>query len=319
MATLVATIATTMSTNLTRHKKTLVVVLGPTGSGKTDLAVALAQHLSCEIISTDSRQFYKGMAIGTAQPSADQLATVPHHFIADRSPEQELSAGAYEREALARLEQLFERHDVVIAVGGSGLYIDALCNGFDELPCDTAHIRAELMQRLADEGLESLSQQLAQLDPDYYQVVDRHNPARIVRALEVCLASGRPYSEQRTATKRPRPFDILRIGIEWPREELYERINRRVDMMIEEGLEAEARSVYHLRHLSSLQTVGYREMFDYFDGTISREEAIELIKRNSRRYAKRQMTWFRRTADIEWVTKKDIEKAKQIVETFCAQ
>ena len=308
-----------MSTNVARHKKTLVVVLGPTGSGKTDLAVALAQHFHTEIISTDSRQFYKGMAIGTAQPSADQLAAIPHHFIADRTPEQELSAGAYEREALARLEQLFTQYDVVVAVGGSGLYIDALCEGFDELPSDTAHIRTELMQRLASEGLESLCLQLAELDPAYYQVVDRHNPARIVRALEVCLASGRPYSEQRTATKRTRPFNILRIGIEWPREELYERINRRVDMMIEDGLEAEARSVYHLRHLSSLQTVGYREMFDYFDGTISRDEAIELIKRNSRRYAKRQMTWFRRTPDIEWIMKKDVEKAKKIVEIFCEE
>ena len=278
----------------------LVVVLGPTGSGKTGLAVALARHFGAEIISTDSRQFYKGMAIGTAQPTPEELAAAPHHFIADRLPEEELSAGGYEREALARLEELFSRNDIDIAVGGSGLYIDALTEGFDELPCDTADIRAALMGRLASQGLESLCEELRERDPDYWAVVDRKNPARVVRALEVCIASGLPYSAQRTATKRQRPFDIVKIGIDWPREELYDRINRRVDQMIAEGLEQEARALYHLRHLSSLQTVGYRELFDHFDGTTSREEAIELIKRNSRRYAKRQMTWFRRDSEIRW-------------------
>ncbi|MBO5692767.1 MAG: tRNA (adenosine(37)-N6)-dimethylallyltransferase MiaA, partial [Tidjanibacter sp.] len=201
----------------------LVVVLGPTGSGKTGLAVALARHFNTEIISTDSRQFYIGMAIGTAQPTTEELAAAPHHLIADRLPEEELSAGGYERVALARLEEIFSRNSIAIAVGGSGLYIDALCSGFDELPCDTAEIRAELMGRLASEGLESLCEELRERDPDYWAVVDRKNPARVVRALEVCIASGLPYSSQRTATRRERPFDVVKIGIDWPREELYDR------------------------------------------------------------------------------------------------
>lgn len=293
----------------------LVVVLGPTGSGKTDLAVALARHFQTEIISTDSRQFYQGMAIGTAQPSPEELAAAPHHFIADRQPTQELSAGGYEREALERLEELFQRHDIVVAVGGSGLYIDALCEGFDELPCDTSHIREQLSERLKNEGLESLVEELRTRDEAYWQIVDRKNPARVVRALEVCIASGVPYSSLRTATKHERPFGIVKIGIEWPREELYDRINRRVDLMVEAGLESEARGLYHLRHLSSLQTVGYREFFDHFDGTISREEAIELIKRNSRRYAKRQMTWFRRDASTHWLAPGDTQKAIEIIES----
>lgn len=295
-------------------EKTLVVIVGPTGSGKTDLAIEVARHFGAEILSTDSRQFYKGMPIGTAQPSAEQLAAVRHHFIADRLPEQELSAGGYEREALERLGELFERHDVVIAVGGSGLYIDALCYGFDELPSDTAHIRAELVQRLDSEGLDRLVEELRARDEAYWQVVDRCNPARVIRALEVCIASGRPYSEQRTATRRSRPFRTVKIGLLWPREELYDRINRRVDIMVGEGLEEEARSVSHLRHLSSLQTVGYREFFDHFDGKITRQEAIDLVKRNSRRYAKRQMTWFRRDESIHWVDRCNAQEAIEVVE-----
>ncbi|MBE6201452.1 MAG: tRNA (adenosine(37)-N6)-dimethylallyltransferase MiaA [Rikenellaceae bacterium] len=295
-------------------EKTLVVIVGPTGSGKTDLAIEVARHFGTEILSTDSRQFYKGMPIGTAQPSAEQLATVRHHFIADRLPEQELSAGGYEREALERLGELFEHHDMVVAVGGSGLYIDALCYGFDELPSDTAHIRAELMQRLDSEGLDTLVEELRSRDEAYWQVVDRHNPARVIRALEVCIASGRPYSKQRTATRRSRPFRTVKIGLLWPREELYDRINRRVDIMVGEGLEEEARSVSHLRHLSSLQTVGYREFFDHFDGKITREEAIDLVKRNSRRYAKRQMTWFRRDESIHWIDRCNAQEAIEVVE-----
>lgn len=295
-------------------EKTLVVIVGPTGSGKTDLAIEVARHFGTEILSTDSRQFYKGMPIGTAQPSAEQLAAVNHHFIADRLPEQELSAGGYEREALERLGDLFEHHNVVVAVGGSGLYIDALCYGFDELPSDTAHIRAELMQRLGSEGLEALVEELRARDEAYWQVVDRCNPARVIRALEVCIASGRPYSEQRTAIRRSRPFRTVKIGLLWPREELYDRINRRVDIMVGDGLEDEARSVSHLRHLSSLQTVGYREFFDHFDGKITREEAIDLVKRNSRRYAKRQMTWFRRDESIHWIDRCNAQEAIEVVE-----
>lgn len=254
------------------------------------------------------------MAIGTAQPSAEELAAARHHFIADRLPQEELSAGGYEREALARLEELFVHHKVVVAVGGSGLYIDALCNGFDDLPSDTVDIRSKLMRRMETEGLESLVEELRERDEAHWQVVDRKNPARIIRALEVCIASGRPYSEQRTAIRRQRPFDVVKIGTQWPREELYERIDRRVDIMMADGLEEEARSVAHLRELTSLQTVGYRELFDHFDGEISLPEAVELIKRNSRRYAKRQMTWFRRDESIHWVDRCDASEAIAIVE-----
>ena len=290
------------------------MVVGPTGSGKTDLAVEIARRLGTEIISTDSRQFYRGLAIGTAQPEEEHLAAVRHHFIADREPTDDLSAGGYEREALERLEEIFRTHSTAVAVGGSGLYIDALCRGFDDLPSDTAEVRAELMRRLEEEGLESLVEELHTRDEAHWNVVDRHNPARVVRALEVCITSGRPYSEQRTAPQHKRPFDIIKIGITWPREELYERINLRVDLMMKAGLEEEARKVYHLRHLNSLQTVGYKEMFEWFDGNISREEAVELIKRNSRRYAKRQMTWFRRDESIHWIERKDIDEACRIVE-----
>ena len=311
MATLVvATTATMMSTK----RPTLIMVVGPTGSGKTDLAVEIARRLGTEIISTDSRQFYRGLAIGTAQPEEEHLAAVRHHFIADREPTDDLSAGGYEREALERLEEIFRTHSTAVAVGGSGLYIDALCRGFDDLPSDTAEVRAELMRRLEEEGLESLVEELHTRDEAHWNVVDRHNPARVVRALEVCITSGRPYSEQRTAPQHKRPFDIIKIGITWPREELYERINLRVDLMMKAGLEEEARKVYHLRHLNSLQTVGYKEMFEWFDGNISREEAVELIKRNSRRYAKRQMTWFRRDESIHWIERKDIDEACRIVE-----
>ena len=311
MATLVvATTATMMSTK----RPTLIMVVGPTGSGKTDLAVEIARRLGTEIISTDSRPFYRGLAIGTAQPEEEHLAAVRHHFIADREPTDDLSAGGYEREALERLEEIFRTHSTAVAVGGSGLYIDALCRGFDDLPSDTAEVRAELMRRLEEEGLESLVEELHTRDEAHWNVVDRHNPARVVRALEVCITSGRPYSEQRTAPQHKRPFDIIKIGITWPREELYERINLRVDLMMKAGLEEEARKVYHLRHLNSLQTVGYKEMFEWFDGNISREEAVELIKRNSRRYAKRQMTWFRRDESIHWIERKDIDEACRIVE-----
>ena len=200
------------------------------------------------------------MPIGTAQPDAEQLAAAKHHFIADRTPSDDLSAGEYEKEALARLDEIFSRHDWAVAVGGSGLYIDALCEGFDELPCNTAEIRAELNEQLQTSGLESLVEELRLLDPAYWEVVDRKNPARIVRALEVCKASGKPYSAQRTATRRERPFDVVKIGIDWPREELYDRINRRVDLMMEAGLEAEARGVYHLRHLLSLSIPNHHKL-----------------------------------------------------------
>lgn len=283
----------------------LLVLVGPTGSGKTDLSIRLARHYGAPILSTDSRQFYRGMAIGTAQPSADQLQSAEHHFIADRDINHHLNCGAYEVEALSLLNRLFDRHDYIVAVGGSGLYVRALCEGMDDLPPSDETLRATLARRLREEGLEPLAATLRQLDPAYWEVVDRSNPARVVRALEVCLQTGRPYSSLRTGLRHKRPFSTTKIGIDLPREELYARIDRRVETMVSDGLEEEARNLYPYRHLTALQTVGYREFFEYFDGRITRDEAIELIKRNSRRYAKRQLTWFRRDPEIRWFGPQD--------------
>ncbi len=278
----------------------LIVVVGPTGSGKSALAVELAKHYAAPIISTDSRQFYRGMAIGTAQPTAEEQAAAKHYFIADRSPESEFNCGRYECEALALLDELFRDNDYVVAVGGSGLYIQALCDGMDDLPEANEALRATLKQRFESEGLAPLAEQLRILDSEYAATADMQNPARVMRALEVCLTSGRKYSQQRRGGVAERPFHIVKVGIDMPRDVLYERINRRVDMMIADGLVAEVESLMHLRHLNALQTVGYREIFEYLDGNITLEEAIELVKRNSRRYAKRQMTWFRRDSEIGW-------------------
>lgn len=287
--------------------KRLLVVVGPTGSGKTDLSIRLARHYAAPILSTDSRQVYRGMPIGTAQPSDDQLQAVEHHFIASHDLKDNLNCGEYETQALERLEKLFADHDYVVAVGGSGLYVRALCEGMDDLPQADESLRAELSRRLETEGVGGLAEQLRELDPAYYEVVDRSNPARVVRALEVCLQTGRPYSEQRTGERRRRPFEIVKIGVDLPREELYDRINRRVDQMLADGLGAEARALYPYRELNALQTVGYREFFDYFDGRTSYDEAVELIKRNSRRYAKRQLTWFRRDPEVRWFRPDDDE------------
>lgn len=280
--------------------KRLLVIVGPTGSGKTDLSIRLARHYGAPILSTDSRQFYRGMAIGTAQPTPDQLQAAEHHFIASHDLKEDLNCGSYETQALSCLEKLFAKHDWVIAVGGSGLYVRALCEGMDDLPQADPELRERLTCRLANEGVDALAAELRELDPAYYATVDRRNPARVMRALEVCLQTGRPYSEQRTGVRRPRPFGIVKAGVDLPREELYARIDRRVDRMVADGLEAEARALYPYRSLNALQTVGYREFFDYFDGRTSYEEAVSLIKRNSRRYAKRQLTWFRRDPEIRW-------------------
>ena len=293
---------------------TLIVVVGPTGSGKSALAVKLAQHYHAPVISTDSRQLYRGLAIGTAQPTADELAAAKHYFIADREVEDDFNCGKYEVEALELLERLFTENDYVVAVGGSGLYIQALCEGMDNLPEADPALRNELKTRLESEGLEVLVAELHNLDPEYAEVVDRQNPARVMRALEVCIMTGRPYSEQRCGTHTERPFNIVKIGTDMPRDVLYDRINRRVDIMVSEGLVEEARAMYPKRHLNSLQTVGYREMFDYFDGKCSLEEAIELIKRNSRRYAKRQLTWFRRDESTGWFSPNDIESMIEFIE-----
>ncbi len=292
--------------------KQLIVVVGPTGSGKTALSISLARHFSAPIISTDSRQVYRGMAIGTAQPTEEELQAAEHHFIACRNIDEEFNCGAYEEQALKRLEELFEHSDRVVAVGGSGLYIKALCEGLDDLPDVSEELREELRERLSKEGLEQLLEELRQLDPAFYQVVDRCNPSRVLRALEVSIASGKPYSDFRCGEKCSRNFEIVKVGIDMPREQLYDRINRRVDLMVSEGLEAEARGLYPHRDLNALQTVGYREFFDYFDGQVTRDEAIELIKRNSRRYAKRQMTWFRKDTDIKWYG-----SAEEAAEAMC--
>ncbi|MBQ1951671.1 MAG: tRNA (adenosine(37)-N6)-dimethylallyltransferase MiaA [Alistipes sp.] len=280
--------------------KRLVVIVGPTGCGKTDLSIRLAEHYRAPIISTDSRQFYRGLPIGTAQPTADQLARAEHHFIASHALTDEVNCGSYEVMALERLEELFKAHTTVIAVGGSGLYVRALCEGMDDLPEADEALRKELTRRIESEGLESLCEELKRLDPVYYEQVDRQNPARVQRALEVCLQTGMPYSSLRTGERRERPFEIIKIGVNLPREELYARIDRRVELMMEEGLEAEARAVIPYRELNALQTVGYKELFLYFDGEITKEEAVALIQRNSRRYAKRQLTWFRRDEEVAW-------------------
>ncbi len=294
----------------------LIVVVGPTGSGKTKLSIELAQYFAAPIISTDSRQLYRGMPIGTAQPTSDELQAAEHHFIACRNIEDEFNCGAYETEALQLLEELFKKHERVVAVGGSGLYIKALCEGLDSLPEVSEELRAELRERLETNGLEPLLVQLEQLDPEFYKVVDRQNPSRVLRALEVILSSGKTYSELRSGESQERNFAIVKVGIDMNREELYDRINRRVDAMVAEGLESEAQALLPHRALNSLQTVGYREFFDYFDGTITRDEAIELIKRNSRRYAKRQMTWFRRDPAIKWFS---MPSAKPVIDYILAR
>ena len=269
----------------------LLVVGGPTASGKTALAIELARELQTEIISADSRQFYREMRIGNARPEPEELAAVPHHFIADRSLEDPLSAGRFAEEAMTLLEDLFQRHQTVVVCGGSGLYVRALCEGLDEFPEVTEGARSQVQRWEEGQGVERLRTELAHRDAAYYAVVDKDNPRRLARALEVCLSSDQPYSAY-LGNRPARPFDIEYRITNLPRPELYDRINHRVDLMLAAGLEAEARSLEIYRHLPILQTVGYQEWWPYFDGAYDRARAVELIKRNSRRYAKRQVTWF---------------------------
>lgn len=280
--------------------KTLIVVAGPTGIGKTTVGIQLARHFRSEIVSADSRQIFRELKTGTAVPSEDERTAVKHHFIQSHSIHEPYNASRYETEAIQLLENLFQKHHILFLVGGSMLYIDAVCKGIDEMPDADPEIRNSLKLCFEQEGIESLRLQLKKLDPEYYAAVDLRNPARLIHALEICLMTGKPYSSFRSNPNKKRSFDILKIGLDCNRELLHQRINNRVDKMVEEGLEQEARSVYALKHLTALNTVGYREWFSFFDGEISREKAIELIKRNSRRYARKQLTWFRNDPLMNW-------------------
>jgi len=284
------------------------VHLGPTGVGKSDAGISLAQSLGTEIVSCDSRQIYREMRIGTAAPTAEQLAAVPHHFIASHSIHELYTAGKYEIEALELLSQLFQQKKVVVMSGGSGLYIDALCKGIDDFPESVPGLRESLMQRIEDEGLESLRHELKILDPESYRQLDLKNPHRIVRALEVSLSTGKPYSSFKKESPKTRPFRIVKIGLQRPREELYRRINLRTLQMIEDGWEAEARALYPFRHLPALNTVGYKELFDYFDGKTTLQEAITLIQQHTRNYAKKQISYWGRDKEIQWVNADETEK-----------
>lgn len=281
--------------------KHLIIITGPTASGKTDLAVTLAEHFNTEIISADSRQIFKEMRIGTAVPDDEDLHRVKHHFIQTRSVKEYYNAFMYETEVIDLLEQqLFVNHDVAIMCGGSMMYVDAVCNGIDLIPDPDMAVRNRLWQQFENEGIEPLRQQLLQLDPEYYKICDLNNHKRIIKALEVSIQTGKPYSSFRTGNKKQRSFSIIKIGVNYPREILHQRINQRVDKMIGEGLLDEARSLYTLKHLNSLNTVGYRELFDFFDNKTSLETAVELIKRNTRRYARKQISWFYGDQDLTW-------------------
>jgi tRNA dimethylallyltransferase len=282
--------------------KYLLVVMGPTGVGKTDCCIQLANHFQTEVVSADARQCYRNMAIGTAQPSAVQQQQVKHHFIDCLSIEEPINAGMFEKTGLGLLQDLFTRHAYVVVTGGSGLYLQALCDGLDEMPPVLPTVRTDLQARLAVEGLAALVEELSIRDPAYYKVVDRNNPRRVLRALEVCIASQKPYSQVINRVYKPldRSFRILKIGLCLDRAILYQRINHRVDEMIEKGLLSEARLLYPYKHYQALQTVGYQELFGFFEGKYGFGQAVELIKRNSRRYAKRQLTWFNKQADIKW-------------------
>ncbi len=283
-------------------KKTLISVVGPTAIGKTALAIKVANHYGTEIISADSRQFFKEMRIGTAVPSQEELASVPHHFIQHKSIFEPYSVGDYEREALSKLEFLFKKKDVVVVVGGSGLYVDAITHGLDHFPKIDPEIRQNLNEELAKKGITSLQEQLKVLDPDYYNKVDLNNPHRLIRALEVCLGTGAPFSSflKRSNTSK-RPFRSVTLGISAAREIIYDRINQRVDLMMDDGLLQEVKSLEEHKDLNALQTVGYKELFQYLKGDIDLETAIGEIKKNTRRFSKRQLTWLRKKEGIIWI------------------
>lgn len=281
-------------------KKSLIVLVGPTGVGKTETSLALAEHFHAPILNADSRQIYKGMTVGTAAPTLEERARAEHHFVQFLNPGDYYSAAQFEMDAMALLEDLFQKHDYVLLSGGSMMYIDAVCHGIDDIPTVDDVTRKMMLERYENEGLEPLVQELRVLDPEYYQIVDLKNPKRVIHALEICYMTGKTYSSFRTNTKKQRPFHIVKVGLRREREVLYDRINRRVTKMIQDGLEEEVKALLPFRNTNSLNTVGYKEMFAYFDGKMSLEEAADKIRQNSRIYSRKQMTWFKRDNQIKW-------------------
>jgi len=295
----------------------LIVLVGATGVGKTALSLRLAEHYACPIISADSRQIYREIPIGTAAPTAEEQAQVRHYFVGTKSVREDYNAGQYERDCLQLLDALWQQHDILVLTGGSMLYIDAVCHGLDDIPTVPTAVREQVRTLYKENGLEWLQQEVQRLDPAYWQIVDQRNPQRLMHCVEISLATNQPYSSFRQAKQNKRNFRIVPIGLERPREELYERINERVEQMMAAGLEEEARQVYPLRACNSLQTVGYRELFDYFDGKITKDEAIRLIKQNSRHYAKRQLTWFKADNNIVWLNAThDYDKTLDDIDTW---
>lgn len=298
--------------------KTLVVLTGPTGVGKTELSLSLAERLGSPIVNADSRQIYRELPIGTAAPTAAEQARVPHLFVGTKSLTEDYNAGEYEREALAALEELFQTRDKVLMVGGAMLYIDAVCNGLDDIPAVPKDLREQLQRQLETNGLVWLQEQVRQADPKYFAEADTQNPQRLLHALEVSMTSGQPYSAFRSGAKKERPFRVVKIALNRPRDILYSRINARVKQMLEQGLLDEVRAVEPLRHLNALNTVGYKEMFRYLDGEWTLEQAADMIRQNSRHYAKRQLTWFRADPVIHWLeltnTPQDLTTIMQIIQ-----
>jgi len=294
--------------------KTLIVIVGPTAIGKTALAIDIAKHYKTEIVSADSRQFFREMEIGTAKPNAVELAAAKHHFINSHSVTQLFSTGDFEVEALKVIENIFEKHDQAVMVGGSGLYINAVVNGLDEMPEIDFKIRAALNKQFQDEGLEIIQNQLKQHDPEYYEKVDQNNPQRMIRGLEVFLSTGKKLSSMLSSTKKQRPFNIIKIGLNTDRAKLYQSINLRVDKMMENGLLEEVKSLINYRRDNALNTVGYSELFDYLDEQVPLDVAVASIKQNTRRFAKRQLTWFRRDEDIKWFEPGKLESVINMID-----
>ncbi|PXX19437.1 tRNA (adenosine(37)-N6)-dimethylallyltransferase MiaA [Hoylesella shahii] len=296
--------------------KTLIVVLGPTGVGKTALCLNLAQRYGAHIISADSRQMFAELPIGTAAATHKEQLLVPHHFVGNLKLDQYYSAACFETDALNLLDSLFQSNDVAVMTGGSMMYIDAVCHGIDDIPTVDDNTRLHVKQMLDEQGLDALVQKLKQLDPEHYDFVDKQNPRRVCHALEICLMTGNTYTSYRKKVRKQRPFNILKIGLNRERDVMYERINQRVLQMIDKGLEEEARRVYPLRGLNSLNTVGYKELFAYFDGNIPREEAIRQIQSNTRRYMRKQLTWFKKNTEITWFDPNDTEKITNFIDSF---